>query len=125
VPIDFEPSYLGAHSHELRRGPRVRLRLVQIRDQRVIRSFLSDQAHPSPDLAAARLVAGDPRERVAICAMAFVGGTEMVIGVGSIEVGAEDPDLLVVDAELTEGLDELLTLALQRRADIIRARRAA
>lgn len=123
--IDFEPSYLGGHSHELPRGPRVRLRLVQIRDQRAIGSFLTEHGIASGELEAARLAASDPQERVAICATAFAGGSEMVIGVASIDVGAEDPELLVVDSELTDGLEDLLTQALLRRAQSIAARRAA
>ena len=125
MSIDFEPSHLGAHSHELPRGPRVRLRLVQIRDRRAIQSFLAAHRVTASELQAARLVASDPQRRVAVCATALLGATETVVGVASIDVGATEPDLLVVDAELTEGLDDLLTRALQRRANTIAARRAA
>jgi hypothetical protein len=125
VGSSFEPSVLGAHSHGLPRGPRVRLRLVQFRDEREIRAFLADHGRPAPDLEAARLTRSDPQRCVAISATALVGGTETIVGVGAIEVGADEPDLLVIDPRLTEGLDELLSQALWKRAETIASRRAA
>ncbi len=122
---NIEPSHLGAHWHDLARGPRVRLRLVQIRDQREIRSFLAAHGSSTPDLDAARLTKSDPRRCVVICATALVGGAETLVGVGAIEVGADEPDVLVTDSGLTEGLEHLLRQALAKRAETIAARRAA
>jgi hypothetical protein len=109
----------------LPRGPRVRLRLAQIRDLRAISAFLAQRSESPEQLDLARLVRADPRERVAVCATALIGSRETVVGVGAIDVGATEPDLLVVDAELTDGLRELLEAALRRRADAIAERIAA
>jgi hypothetical protein len=96
-----------------------------MRDQRAIASFLSERGVASGELLAARLVTSDPQQRVVICATAFLGASETVVGVGSIHVGEPAADMLVVDSELTDGLDELLTQALVRRAETIAERRAA
>jgi hypothetical protein len=125
VASRLDDSVLGAHSHLLPRGPRVRLRLAQIRDARAIRAFLGEHGFDPDGLEANRLVRVDPRLRVTICATALIGSTETVIGVGAIEVGASEPDVLVVDEALTDGLDALLRRALRGRAAAIADRRAA
>ena len=103
----------------------MRLGLAQIRDARAIGAFLAERRSGSQELEVARLVRADPRRRVAVCANALLDATETVVGVGAIEVGASEPDLLVVDSALTDGLEELLRRALRRRADAIAERIAA
>ena len=75
-------------------------------------------------LGLARLVRGDPRQRVVICATALVRGSETVVGVGAIDVSATEPSLLVVDELVTDGLSGLLTAALTGRAASLRRARA-
>lgn len=107
------------------RGPRVRLRLAQIRDLRAIGEFLGAQGRDPDELEAARIAAFDPRRRVAICATALIGSTETVLGIGAIDVGASEPDVLVVDQTLTAGLDDLIASAVRSRAAAIASRPAA
>ncbi len=76
----------------------------------------------------ARLIRFDPRRRLVICATALVGSREWIVGIGAIDLvapGEPHPDTVVVDAEQTEGLDELLTRALLGRASAIVRSRAA
>ena len=76
----------------------------------------------------ARLIRFDPRRRLVICATALVGSREGIVGIGAIDLvtpGEPHPDAVVVDAEQTEGLDELLTRALLGRAAAVVRSRAA
>ena len=105
----FDPGALLARSYALPRGPRVCLRLARIRDLRAIEELAAGQASSRLDaLGLARLVRGDPRRRVVICATALVRGSETVVGVGAIDVSATEPSLLVVDELVTDGLSGLL-----------------
>ena len=84
-----------------------------------IRELLRSQGRAAEELDVARLVRFDPRRRLVICATALVGSRESIVGIGAIgsRAGPADrPDTLVVDAEQTEGLDELLARALLGRA---------
>jgi hypothetical protein len=67
----------------------------------------------------------DPRQRIVLCAMAPVRGAETVVGVGAIDLNAAaEPETIVVDERLTDGLGTLLAEALVQRAQI-HARRTA
>jgi hypothetical protein len=128
----FDPGALLSHVYKLPRGPRVRLRLVQRRDVAGIHALLAQRGTEPEELEVRRLMHFDPRRRVVICATALLGAAETLVGLGSIEVGdgsrsmAEpEPDLLVVDEQLTDGLDELLRAALNGRARALARARAA
>jgi hypothetical protein len=121
----FDPGALLSHVYALPRGPRVRLRLVQRLDEPEIRALLGQLGTEPEDLEVGRLVRFDPRRRVVICATALIDGTEKLVGIGSIEVGQCEPDKLVVDQVLTDGLDELLVAALNGRARALARARAA
>jgi ABC-type amino acid transport substrate-binding protein len=102
----------------------VRLRLAQARDAPAIRALLNRQGVDHDELEIARLVRGDPRRRLVICAMALIGSSETILGVGEIGIGPEAtvaPTLLYVDAVRTEGLDQLLARALVGRAGALAA----
>jgi hypothetical protein len=116
---------LLVHYHPLPRGPRVRLRLAQSRDLAGIRELLERTGVLLEELELARMVRSDPRRRVIICATALLDSAERVIGVGALDVEAAAPELLIVDRELTDGLDELLSEALLERARAIAKARAA
>jgi hypothetical protein len=120
----FDPGALLARSYALPRGPRVCLRLARIRDLRAIEELAAGRGVELDALGLARLVRGDPRQRVVICATALVRGSETVVAVGAIDVSATEPSLLVVDELVTDGLSGLLTAALTGRAASLRRARA-
>jgi hypothetical protein len=125
VDPSFEHDPLLTRSYELPRGPRVRLRLAQGRDVAAIRALLRGTASERDSLDIGRLVRFDPRRRVVICATALIGSVETIVGVGAIDLDAPEPDIVMVDDELTDGLAELLTRALVVRATEFSRRHAA
>jgi hypothetical protein len=125
MPLSRDPGALLSRSYELPSGPRVRLRLARRSDLPGIRALIAQRGVEATDLELGRLVRYDPRERIVICAMAPVQGAETVVGVGSISLdGHTDPDTVVVDERLTDGLGQLLAEVLVQRAQI-HARRIA
>jgi hypothetical protein len=124
----FDPGALLGNSYALPCGPRVRLRLTQLRDAPAIRALWERGGLDPEDLEVARLVRFDPRTRVVICATALIGSSDTLVGVGAIGLDVNpqaEPDTLVVDAQLTDGLDQLLRRALVGRAGAIAGARAA
>ena len=111
-------------SHELTRGPRVRLRLARSGDRAAIRGLLDRVGGLASEFESARLVRADPRQRIVICATGLVQGSETLVGVGEIELHGDPCDprpRTYVDSELTDGLDELLANALIGRARALAA----
>jgi hypothetical protein len=132
VVSSFDPGALLSQTYTLPRGPRVRLRLAQRRDEPAIRALLAQRGREPEDFETMRLVRFDPRERAVICATALIGAAETVVGLGAIEIDPEaavgpdhEPDLLVVDKRITDGLDDLLRAALRGRAVALARARAA
>lgn len=121
----FDPGALLSRTYVLPRGPRVRLRLARPSDGSAIRALASEYGIEGNSLPVERLLRFD-RRRLVICAMALVGAEEAFAGVGAIDLepGAE-PELVLVDEELTEGLGELLVAALAGRAGALTRFRAA
>jgi hypothetical protein len=122
----FDPGALLSQSYELPRGPRVRLRVARPRDAAAITALLAQHGTDPDDLELSRLLHPHPRRRLVICATALIGSKETVVGLGAIDLdpGAE-PDTLVVDDRLTDGLGDLLLAALAGRAAAIARGRAA
>lgn len=122
-----DPGALLARSFALPRGPRVRLRLARLRDLAAIEALVAREGGGPDELDLARVLRSDPRRQLAISATALIGSAETVVGFGSVGLDqpAPTPRLLVVDRELTEGLDELLRAALVGRAQALRRSRAA
>jgi hypothetical protein len=125
VESRFDQNALLDRSHALARGPRVRLRLAQARDAPAIRALLQRPGSDSGTVDIAPLVRFDPRRRVVICATALIGSAETIVGVGAIDLDAAEPDVVVVDEALTDGLGELLKRALGARAAEFASRHAA
>jgi hypothetical protein len=125
----FDPGALLARSYGLARGPRVCLRLARSRDLDGVRGLFERQGLQPCELELERLVRADPRRRLVICATALIGSAETVVGVGVIGLdpaaAGTGPELVLVDEQLTEGLQELLTDALVGRADVLARGRAA
>jgi hypothetical protein len=115
-----------SRSFALPAGPRVRLRLARLSDAAGVRALLEQRGVEATDVEVSRLVRHDARERVSICAVAWVGGAESIVGVGASDLApGSEPDTLVVDERLTDGLGPLLAMALADRRRAHRARRAA
>lgn len=118
MPDSIDTGALLSRSYALPAGPRVRLRLARRSDLPRFRALLESREIEPSELALSRLVRYDPWTRAVICATAPLGGTETIVGVGAIDLcGDSEPDTLVVDERLTEGLAELLHSALVQRAD--------
>jgi|SRR2546423_7276786 hypothetical protein len=125
MPLSRDPGALLSRSYELPTGPRVRLRLARRSDLSGFRNLFAQRGVPASDFELERLVRYDPWKRVVICATAPVGSTETIVGVGAIDLtGTAEPDTIVVDERLTDGLGRLLAEALVQRARI-HARRIA
>jgi hypothetical protein len=121
----LDPGALLSRSYPLPAGPRVRLRLVRRSDLAAIERLLVQRGVEAGELALSRLVRYDPWHRTVICATAPIDGTEALVGVGAIDHRHDaEPDALVVDERLTDGLGELLAGALRHRA-LSHARRVA
>jgi hypothetical protein len=121
----FDPGALLSRTYVLPRGPRVRLRLARAGDGPAIRALAAEHGIEVDSLPVERLLRFD-RGRLVICAMALVGAEEVFAGFGAIalEPGAE-PEPVLVDEDLTDGLAELLAAALSGRAEAITRFRAA
>ena len=114
-PIDT--GALLSRTYPLPTGPRVRLRLARRSYLPGIRSLLEQRGVPVSDVALGRLVRYDPWHRAVICATAPLGRAEVIVGIGAIDLtDAAEPETIVVDERLTEGLGELLAAALSQRA---------
>ncbi|MDX6642486.1 MAG: hypothetical protein QOD76_448 [Solirubrobacteraceae bacterium] len=125
MPDSIDTGALLSRSYALPNGPRVRLRLARRRDLPALQELLEQRGVAASELELTRLVRFDPTKRTVLCASAFVGGTETVVGVGAIDLTADAvPSTVVVDERLTEGLGELLGAALTQRA-AAHARRVA
>jgi hypothetical protein len=121
--LDHAP--LFTRSYALSRGPRVRLRLAQVRDAPAIRALLRGRGSDADQLDIARLVRFDPRRRVVICATALIGLVETIVGVGAIDLDALEPDIVLVDDGFGDELADLIRRALVVRAAEFSSRHAA
>jgi hypothetical protein len=125
MPLSRDPGALLSRTYELPSGPRVRLRLARRSDLPGFRDLLRRRDVPAGELELDRLIHYHPRERAVIAATAPIGGTEAIVGVGAIDLTEDaEPETLVVDERLTNGLGRLLAEALVQRARI-HARRTA
>jgi hypothetical protein len=117
-----DPGALLAQYHPLPRGPRVCLRLARRRDLDAIADLYARQGIPVHQLSLARLVSFDLLSQLVLCATALIDSTEMVVGVGAIELERPtEPTLVVADEHHTDGLAELLSDALVAHATAIRS----
>ena len=120
----FDPGALLARYYDLPRGPRVCLRLARVADLPGLEDLFARQGQSVDGLELARLVRSDPRRRLVICAAGLIGSVPTVVGVAAVSLGAggsDAPDLLVVDSDMTDGLDELLVAAVNGRAEALAA----
>lgn len=97
-------------------GTRVRIRLPHGSDRPALRALHERAGVPIDELALTRLLRVDPRERCALIATAWSAGTEAIVGFAAGDLGADEPDTIVLDPRYRGDLAELLTQALDRRA---------
>jgi hypothetical protein len=124
----LDPGALLGHTYVLSGGLRVRLRLARSSDTLWIRNLLAERSADGEELPPPQLVEFDPRQRVVLCATALIGGSETLIGVGSIALDGDEPaqpDMVIVDGQHGAELAELLTGALVGRAQTLVRGRAA
>ncbi|TML31847.1 MAG: hypothetical protein E6G30_00270 [Actinobacteria bacterium] len=114
----LDPGALLSRTYQLPAGPRVRLRLARRSDRVGLARLLEQRGIEPSTLQLERLVRYDPRRRLVICATTPLDGTEAIVGVGAIELDSSElePDTIVVDDRLTDGLADLLAAALVGRA---------
>jgi hypothetical protein len=103
-------------------GPSVRLRMAGPSDRPLVSALLERRGLPAGELETRRLLAFDPARRHVLCALAPLDGTEVLAGVGAIDLGEDAPDVLVVDERFGPALGELLGRVLLECA---RSRRVA
>jgi hypothetical protein len=125
--FQFDPGALLGRFYPLEDGSRISLRVARPSDANAIRRLLESVSQGCGDLEVARLVNFDPRRRCVICATGLLGGSEHLVGVGSVELGerAAQPEMVVVDPSAPAAVGELLAGALVGRATALAAARAA
>lgn len=106
-------------------GLRVRLRLARSSDARAIGELLSRQEASFEGVNPFALLQYDPRNRYVVCATALIDGTVRLVGVGAVDLAADEPDLLIVDPDIGEPLAELLGQVLVATARATSSARAA
>lgn len=92
-------------------GMPVRLRLARSSDARAIAGLLARQETSFADVDPLALLQYDPRERYVLCATALIDGRVTLVGLGAIDLVADqepEPDLLIVDPEFGGALSRLM-----------------
>jgi hypothetical protein len=105
-------------THRLADGSRARLRLPHTGDRRRLVALLARLGLELSELDAGRLLRGDPRRDVVLCATVWTSNGDVLAGYAA--TGPHGPTILV-DEALAPGIGGLLSDALAQRA----ARRVA
>ncbi len=122
----FDPGALLGSSFTLDDGVRVRLRLARSSDTALIRDLVARLGGRPEELELARLVQFDPRRRVVICATTLIDSAETLVAVGAAELdGTGEPEVVIVDAEHSEALTQLLAATLAFKVTAAVGSRAA
>ena len=124
----FRLGALLGGSYPLSDGTPVRLRLARTADLPAIRALIGAHAgaRACAEIDLPALVLFDPRRRCVLCATTLIAGRETLVGLGSIALTDDGPDveLIVADAELSD-VGALLRAALVTRAVAAAHARAA
>lgn len=97
-------------------GLHLRLRLPHPADRTGLHALHARLGLEIEELALARALRFDPVRRAVVCVTAFLGGADRPVAYGAIDIGADAPDLLVVDEELAPGVATVLEAALVERS---------
>lgn len=96
-------------------GDRVRVRLPHASDRAGVEALHARLGHErAGELGVARALRFDPRTHLVLCATAWTGNAQALVGYGAIEHGAVAPHLLVCDDTEAPGLRAALHQALVR-----------
>jgi hypothetical protein len=101
-----------SRTHPLDNGLRVRLRLPHTSDRRALRLLLDRLGEPAGELELRRALRHHPREHVAICASAWIGGGEQLVGFACADVRGTAPVAVIADEDSAPGVHDLLLEAL-------------
>jgi hypothetical protein len=97
-------------THTLPGGDRVRLRLPRLRDGEALGALLERLGVAVADLDARRALRFDPRERLAVCATAWDGHEELLVGFGLVD-RASGAVTVLADEAAAPGVRELVARA--------------
>ena len=100
------------HSHA---GARVRLRLPLVHDAPALHGLLARLGVSTGELDARRALHWAPRRRVALCATAWDGRREVLVGFAAVECGSDRATVLA-DEEQAPGVRASLEAALAEQA---------
>ena len=104
---------LLSSAHRLDDGLRVRLRLPYTDDHRRVADLHARLGLPIDEMGARRLLRFDPRRGGVVCALAWIGGSEVLVG---LAVAGADGEVLVADEATAPGVGDLLGRALAEQA---------
>ena len=98
-------------------GLRVRLRFPYTDDHRRVADLYARLGLPLDEMGVRRLLRFDARRRRVVCAVAWIGGSDMLVGLAASEAGeAPGRELLVADEATAPGVSDLLRRALAEQA---------
>jgi hypothetical protein len=108
----------AGHAVTLADGSPPAMRRIRLRDLDALRSIAARAGIVCEEFELARLVRSDPGERLVLCATTVRDGTEIVLGVGVIELSGSTtmPSLILVDPSCGRSIGALLAEALLDRA---------
>jgi hypothetical protein len=109
---------LLGHSHTLAGGMRVRLRLPHAADRARLEDLALRVGLPVGDLEAGRLLLVRPHARTAICATAWIDGTEALVGFAAGDLAHGAADVLLADERRAPGVSLLLERAIAERSGL-------
>jgi hypothetical protein len=104
---------LLSSAHRLAGGRRVRLRLPYTDDHRRVADLYARVGLPLDEMGARRLLRFDARQRYVVCAVAWVDGSDVLVGLATAE---PDGRLLVADEVTAPGVGDLLRRAVAEQA---------
>lgn len=89
-------------THQLPDGPRVRLRLAQARDRHDLHELLERLGLTADDLDVRRALRCTPGHAVTICATAWDGTRERLVGIGTLSLAGRRHTLLAEDPHIAQ-----------------------
>ena len=101
--------------HHTDAGTRIRLRLPLVHDAPALHALLARLGLACEELEARRALRWAPRRRVAVCATAWDGRRESLVGFAAVDCGSDRVTVLA-DEEQAPGVGALLQATLDEHA---------